>query len=1129
MDRSTSAAGDSDKAEITEWISETKRLQNLLEHLDCIDNTGRYKKRRAQWTAIALTCRSKTDAQVYQRELEIRKKMGLIDENVVIVTVEDPGGSVGSGGATLNALLVLAEHLSAKKNFTVLNVDVLTGARILILHAGRDYVFDACGKAFVTLPVSLQTVADEGYEALTCNLDYILYLMTFKIAVKTPPGVWVCSTEMLLNIPGDVDLDWTDFQGVRAITVPGSIDYARNHGVYKISKEGLIEDIIYKGTPTTLKQCTLPDGNVPLVAGIVFFSEKVSEKLASFCVLPPLDACTFMGLDSGVKSISMSLFFDMLLCMAIGVNEGDFISGKRIGGRPRSGQKIEVNKEIIQALTIMWKNLRGTKLQAELFQDGSYNYLANDASEFRRFLTICPLKSDQDRYLRWTNRKHCYIQKPELVDESSVVINSVLEGDIRVGLDSVISHCRIKGNMKIGKSSVLYGIDLTDIEDNVILDTGMVFQRFNIQLGGEQTQKTQVYTIMGKMDHLQNPLVKGKLLFCNEPWVMFSNRTGITAEDLWSCDISDYEKTLFNAKLFPVWHHTKTVGVKEVLWLVTGEQDPDVLSRWRYSWRLSFEDIISSIDHSSEFDWRRELFYISGRRHVWDVLQNGTDDGLQNLFKSLVAEKYASQLLDVLDEVACTTESKGVAARTLVCIAGVLGALANNEGGLRSGPAGNAEWQPAFHLLESERISEGVKLLKKVRGDWLNQPVTLVRAARHYEGAAQILIRHAVMSARQFISTSPCEPPPMEKWVTATCPARIDISGGWSDTPPITYESGGAVIDAAIQLDGKRPIGAKCKKIHTPHISLVLKCNNNHSVHIECNVLSDLQDYNNPQAPGALLKAAFICAELVEFPSSISLADQLQSQYGGGFELHTWSDLPHGSGLGTSSILAGAVIAVLWKTSGKSYDNSSLIHAVLHLEQILTTGGGWQDQVGGLTGGINIGHCKAGLPLKVDVTHVDISNDMLARFNNQFVLVYTGKTRLARNLLQEVVRNWYARIPQVVDNVRNLKANAWECFAAFNEGNLEKIGSCMNTYWEQKKLLATGCEPATVKQIMDALHPHVYGQILTGAGGGGFLCAVTKEPNGCDVVKNALKDFEDDMEVYNVTLDQAGITVEVEA
>ena len=40
---------------------------------------------------------------------------------MLILTLEDPKGGVGSGGATLNALLVVTEHLSAKAGFGVGN------------------------------------------------------------------------------------------------------------------------------------------------------------------------------------------------------------------------------------------------------------------------------------------------------------------------------------------------------------------------------------------------------------------------------------------------------------------------------------------------------------------------------------------------------------------------------------------------------------------------------------------------------------------------------------------------------------------------------------------------------------------------------------------------------------------------------------------------------------------------------------------------------------------------------------------------------------------------------------------------------------------------------------------------
>ena len=73
---------------------------------------------------------------------------------------------------------------------------------------------------------------------------------------------------------------------------------------------------------------------------------------------------------------------------------------------------------------------------------------------------------------------------------------------------------------------------------------------------------------------------------------------------------------------------------------------------------------------------------------------------------------------------------------------------------------------------------------------------------------------------------------------------------------------------------------------------------------------------------------------------------------------------------------------------------------VLYLEQLLTTGGGWQDQVGGLMGGVRMGVSPATLPLKVTVDDLHLGPDVIQPFNDRLVLIYTGKTRLARNLLQ---------------------------------------------------------------------------------------------------------------------------------
>ena len=151
---------------------------------------------------------------------------------------------------------------------------------------------------------------------------------------------------------------------------------------------------------------------------------------------------------------------------------------------------------------------------------------------------------------------------------------------------------------------------------------------------------------------------------------------------------------------------------------------------------------------------------------------------------------------------------------------------------------------------------------------------------------------------------------------------------------------------------------------------------------------------------GALLKAAVCCTNIIDITSNKTLQQQLQEKYNGGFEVQSWSNLPKGSGLGSSSILSGVLMAALLSAAGIAYDTNSLIHAVLHLEQMMTTGGGWQDQVGGLLPGIKLGTSEGKLPLKVEAEVLKIDDNKMKRILDHSVLVFTGKPRLAKNMLQ---------------------------------------------------------------------------------------------------------------------------------
>ncbi|XP_025867435.2 L-fucose kinase isoform X2 [Vulpes vulpes] len=1062
------------------------------------------------WTVIILTCQYKDSVHVFQRELEVRQKREQIPARTLLLAVEDPETRVGSGGATLNALLVAAEHLSARAGFTVVTSDVLHSARILILHMGRDFPLDDCGRAFTCLPVENPQAP---VEAVVCNLDCLLDIMSHRLGPGSPPGVWVCSTDMLLSVPLDPGISWDNFRGARVIALPGSMAYAQNHGVYLTDSQGFVLDIYYQGTEAEIQLCARPDGRVPLVSGVAFFSVETAEHLLATHVSPPLDACTYMGLDSGARPVQLSLFFDILLCMARNVNREDFLSGHP----PEMGQGDSDIAGYLQAARAeLWRELRDQPLTMAYVPDGSYSYMTSSASEFLYSLTFPGAPSAQV--------VHSQVEEPQLLGAESSVVSCLLEGPVQLGPGSVLQHCHLQGPLHIGTGCLVSGLDAAQCEALHGLELhDLVLQGHHVRLHGAPSR---VFTVFGRLDSWER---RGTGTYLNMSWSEFFQKTGVRTWDLWDPDTPPVERCLLGARLFPVLHPSRTLGPQDMLWMLDPQEDGGkALRAWRACWRLSWEQLQPCLDRAATLAFRRDLFFRQALLKARHVLEARQDLSLRPLIRAAVREGCPRPLLATLDQAAAG--DPGVAARALACVADVLGCMAEGQGGLRSGPAANPEWMRPFSYLECGDLAGGVQALAQERDKWLSRPALLVRAARHYEGAGQILIRQAVMSAQHFVSTEPVELPAPGQWVVAECPARVDFSGGWSDTPPLAYELGGAVLGLAVRVDGRRPIGARARRIPEPELWLAVGPRQDKmAMKIVCWSLDDLQDYCQPHAPGALLKAAFICAGIVHVGSKLSLREQLLHTFGGGFELHTWSELPHGSGLGTSSILAGTALAALQRAAGRLVGTEALIHAVLHLEQVLTTGGGWQDQVGGLMPGIKVGHSRAQLPLKVEVEEITVPEGFVQKLNDHLLLVYTGKTRLARNLLQDVLRSWYARLPAVVQNAHSLVRHTEECAEAFRQGSLPLLGQCLTTYWEQKKLMAPGCEPLAVRRMMDVLAPHVHGQSLAGAGGGGFLYLLTKEPRQKETLEAVLAKTEGlgNYSVHLVEVDTQGLSLKL--
>ncbi|CAF0853252.1 unnamed protein product [Rotaria sordida] len=378
---------------------------------------------------------------------------------------------------------------------------------------------------------------------------------------------------------------------------------------------------------------------------------------------------------------------------------------------------------------------------------------------------------------------------------------------------------------------------------------------------------------------------------------------------------------------------------------------------------------------------------------------------------------------------------------------------------------------------------------------------------KHFIGATQTLIKQGVLTCRSKCSIDNTNKSnllhPKHQQVTVECPVRLDLSGGWTDTPPICYEHGGSVLNVAITINGQRPVGARARLIESttsiPFVTFILKGEHEKDDKIyELHQLVQFTDYNQPQRPCALLKTCCIFTGIIDINATqeMTLNEQLKKNLSGySLILEAWSNVPVGSGLGTSSILAGAILLALWNLIGiENITDSTIIHGVLVVEQMMTTGGGWQDQIGGLLPAFKLGKSNAQLPLEVNWRQLNVKDNNNTIFWNDFderlILVYTGQTRLARNLLQCVLRNWYSgTISQLFDE---LEENAIRAAEAVEQGNLSKLGECMSIYWQQKLRVAPGSEPEICRRLIDLLTPYIYGITLAGAGGGGFLAALAK-------------------------------------
>src|SRR3984957_18098594 len=645
------------------------------------------------------------------------------------------------------------------------------------------------------------------------------------------------------------------------------------------------------------------------------------------------------------------------------------------------------------------------------------------------------------------------------------VNNTLGDGGSIAGPDSWVEGCRISAPLELAGRNVVAGVDIREplsLPREACLDI----------LCGRDRAGAEVWFVRcyGIDDTFKDALSKGAR-FCGRPLAQWIADAGADPREIWPETVDPPERSLWNARVFPA--ETADDGIRNWLWMWTPEsataaQKQAFLSADRYS----AAEIAVLAD--------QEAFH--ARRHA--IRADEIRRSLSHLFSR--DSTFASK--DLAFAIAHAPDPPSL-------VAGVLELAKSYRGASPVGSLDDFTFCRVLHSLASaieEVVEDGGLDLRS-----LVPEQSRATAFRH--------LNDTILRSSMSPGGRPRNVLRADETIWGRGPARLELGGGWTDTPPYTLEHGGEVINTAVNLNGQPPIHCYCRVIEEPVIRL---SSIDGGTHIEISSLEDLLDYRRPGDRFALAKAALAISgfspEMASWPGGADLREML-TEFGGGIELTTLVGIPKGSGLGTSSILGAVIMAVIRRMLGRPPNQRELFHDVLRLEQALTTGGGWQDQIGGGVGGTKITSTARGMFPDPRIHYVP--SDVLDPIENgrATLLYYTGLTRLAKNILQEIVGGYLNRDRAIMSALAEEHQVARNIADAMSRKDAAAFGRFIDVAWDLQKRLCGTVTNDTIESLLRKVRPRVHGMRISGAGSGGFLFMIAKSPRDAAEVRAMLE------------------------
>ena len=399
-------------------------------------------------------------------------------------------------------------------------------------------------------------------------------------------------------------------------------------------------------------------------------------------------------------------------------------------------------------------------------------------------------------------------------------------------------------------------------------------------------------------------------------------------------------------------------------------------------------------------------------------------------------------------------------------------------------------------------IDQEAPLLTRIHDAMFRSEVLRLKGAdgTDFDRQAFVFLREGLTAAAMRVKQQPHMAVTADQMVCGRSPVRIDLAGGWTDTPPYCLMEGGDVINIAINLNGQQPIQVFVKPCR--QYKVMLRSIDLGAVE-EVSTYEQLADYHHVGSPFSIPKAALALAgflpEFCDTPYA-SLEEQLKA-FGCGIEVTLLAAIPAGSGLGTSSILAATVLGALNDFCGLLWDKNEVGVRTLVLEQLLTTGGGWQDQYGGLLPGVKWLHTNAGFDQCPVVRWMPDALFTQPEYQACHLLYYTGITRTAKDILAEIVRRMFLNQHDELLLLRQMKQHVQEMAETIQRRDFQRLGTLIRRTWLQNQAIDRGTNPPEVQKLTELIDDLCLGYKLPGAGGGGFLYMVAKDPEAAARIK----------------------------